>query len=203
MKSKSFWLMVSTQKRRLTLFTSFRDGKCMTVTAEQLAPSELEIDFVRWWRSGHDFALLGHITTYNNNPIKAQIKKYVGNKMLAFCACMKEAMILFYRPDFNSDLPFAEKRSNFVNITSFLPYSYPFLSDRIIIHVIFNHISSIWVWRWDNNMELRSRLKPGIILGIIIFRILNALIVRTYFNPDEYWQGPEVAHVLVFGTGML
>jgi len=32
------------------------------------------------------------------------------------------------------------------------------------------------------------------------FRILNALAIRTYFNPDEYWQSLEVAYRLVFGT---
>ena len=40
-------------------------------------------------------------------------------------------------------------------------------------------------------------------LGLAVFRALAALSVRTYFNPDEYWQGPEVAHKLVFGTGLL
>lgn len=35
------------------------------------------------------------------------------------------------------------------------------------------------------------------------FRVVNAWTVRTYFNPDEYWQGPEVAHRLVFGSGYL
>jgi GPI mannosyltransferase 3 len=34
-------------------------------------------------------------------------------------------------------------------------------------------------------------------------RLLSWWCVRTYFNPDEYWQGPEVAHHLVFGTGYL
>jgi len=38
------------------------------------------------------------------------------------------------------------------------------------------------------------------VLGI---RVLNALVVRTYFTPDEYWQGPEVAHHAVFGFGHL
>ena len=28
-------------------------------------------------------------------------------------------------------------------------------------------------------------------------------MVSTYFNPDEYWQGPEVAHYMVFGYGHL
>lgn len=35
-------------------------------------------------------------------------------------------------------------------------------------------------------------------LKIIIFRIINTLILRTYYAPDEYWQGPEIAHDDVF-----
>lgn len=34
-------------------------------------------------------------------------------------------------------------------------------------------------------------------------RVVGALVLRTYYNPDEYWQGPEVAHWLIFGTGHL
>ena len=30
-------------------------------------------------------------------------------------------------------------------------------------------------------------------------RLLQALVVRTAFAPDEYWQSIEVAHRLVFG----
>jgi len=37
----------------------------------------------------------------------------------------------------------------------------------------------------------------------LIFRLLNAFIVRTSFNPDEYWQSLEVAHRSVFGQGYL
>jgi phosphatidylinositol glycan class B len=42
------------------------------------------------------------------------------------------------------------------------------------------------------------------IFGLCIsFRFLNAYLTRTYDNPDEYWQGQEVAHHLVFGYGYL
>ncbi|CAM9736986.1 unnamed protein product [Chrysoparadoxa australica] len=42
-----------------------------------------------------------------------------------------------------------------------------------------------------------------LLLFCILFRVLNALVVRTYFTPDEFWQGPEVAHWLAFGVGHL
>lgn len=37
----------------------------------------------------------------------------------------------------------------------------------------------------------------AVVCGIV--RVAGALFVKTYFNPDEYWQGPEVAHRVVFG----
>ncbi|CAM6090733.1 unnamed protein product [Calypogeia fissa] len=37
----------------------------------------------------------------------------------------------------------------------------------------------------------------------LAFRLLNAFLVRTYFNPDEHWQALEVAHRMVFGYGHL
>lgn len=43
---------------------------------------------------------------------------------------------------------------------------------------------------------------PGIFwLWVLVacWRVLLAVYVRTSFDPDEYWQGPEVAHRLVFG----
>ncbi|EQC29704.1 hypothetical protein SDRG_12704 [Saprolegnia diclina VS20] len=39
--------------------------------------------------------------------------------------------------------------------------------------------------------------------AIVAFRLANALFVRTYFNPDEFWQSSEVAHHLVYGYGYL
>ncbi|XP_061997160.1 mannosyltransferase APTG1-like isoform X1 [Rosa rugosa] len=37
----------------------------------------------------------------------------------------------------------------------------------------------------------------------LAFRIVNALLVQTYFNPDEHWQALEVAHRITFGFGHL
>lgn len=39
--------------------------------------------------------------------------------------------------------------------------------------------------------------------AVLVFRLWNALFVRTAFNPDEYWQSTEVAHRMVFGYGHL
>eukprot|EP00736_Rhodelphis_marinus_P007584 Rmarinus@m.5405 len=38
---------------------------------------------------------------------------------------------------------------------------------------------------------------------LIPLRILNSILLQTFFMADEYWQGPEVAHHLVFGYGHL
>ncbi|KAK7329863.1 hypothetical protein VNO77_24044 [Canavalia gladiata] len=37
----------------------------------------------------------------------------------------------------------------------------------------------------------------------LAFRMVNSVLVQTYFNPDEHWQGPEVAHRIAFGYGHL
>ncbi|KAG8372474.1 hypothetical protein BUALT_Bualt12G0069900 [Buddleja alternifolia] len=37
----------------------------------------------------------------------------------------------------------------------------------------------------------------------LVTRIINSLLVQTYFNPDEHWQALEVAHRITFGYGHL
>ncbi|KAK9478253.1 Alg9-like mannosyltransferase family-domain-containing protein [Lipomyces japonicus] len=40
-------------------------------------------------------------------------------------------------------------------------------------------------------------------LTLLSFRLFNALSLRTYFQPDEFWQALEPAHRLVYGYGYL
>ncbi|KAL5108174.1 Queuine tRNA-ribosyltransferase catalytic subunit 1 [Taenia crassiceps] len=42
-----------------------------------------------------------------------------------------------------------------------------------------------------------------VLLGLIAFRLLNALMIQTTFVPDEVWQSVEVAHRWVYGFGAL
>ncbi|XP_021899812.1 GPI mannosyltransferase 3 isoform X2 [Carica papaya] len=49
---------------------------------------------------------------------------------------------------------------------------------------------------------LFSSLKR-IFVACLAIRIVNALLIQTYFNPDEHWQSLEVAHHIVFGYGHL
>ncbi|CAA0831593.1 Alg9-like mannosyltransferase family [Striga hermonthica] len=42
-----------------------------------------------------------------------------------------------------------------------------------------------------------------IFIFCLVTRIINSLLVQTYFNPDEHWQAPEVAHRIAFGYGHL
>ena len=44
------------------------------------------------------------------------------------------------------------------------------------------------------------RLSTSFLIALS-FRLFNALVSRTFFQPDEYWQALEVAHRLVFGYG--
>ncbi|KAF9956225.1 hypothetical protein BGZ65_002897 [Modicella reniformis] len=48
------------------------------------------------------------------------------------------------------------------------------------------------------------RLKDTTLLtALIVFRTINACLVKTYFSPDEHWQALEVAHWITFGYGYL
>ena len=38
-----------------------------------------------------------------------------------------------------------------------------------------------------------------VFLACLVTRVVNALLIQTYFNPDEHWQALEVAHKLTFG----
>jgi phosphatidylinositol glycan class B len=44
-------------------------------------------------------------------------------------------------------------------------------------------------------------MKSGLVLflAILVFRIYNAIAIKTSFDPDEYWQSLEVAHETAFG----
>ncbi|KAH0936918.1 hypothetical protein HID58_004379 [Brassica napus] len=48
-----------------------------------------------------------------------------------------------------------------------------------------------------------TRSTRRIFLLCLAFRVVNALLIQTYFNPDEHWQSLEVAHRTVFGYGYL
>lgn len=47
----------------------------------------------------------------------------------------------------------------------------------------------------------KPRSTAVLFLALFSFRLLNALLVRTHFQPDEFYQSQEVAHHLVFGYG--
>jgi phosphatidylinositol glycan class B len=40
-------------------------------------------------------------------------------------------------------------------------------------------------------------------LSLLALRLFLCACLQTSFVPDEYWQGPEVAHALAFGRGEL
>jgi len=50
---------------------------------------------------------------------------------------------------------------------------------------------------------LASTAPQKLLVALWLYRSLNAVAVRTYFNPDEYWQSLEVAHRMAFGRGHL
>ena len=50
-----------------------------------------------------------------------------------------------------------------------------------------NGVSNILTWK--------------VVAAVVLFRCFNALVLATYFNPDEYWQSLEMAHTMAFGCG--
>ncbi len=48
-------------------------------------------------------------------------------------------------------------------------------------------------------MQLIMASEKTLLLGLIAFRVVNALIIQTSYVPDEYWQSVEVAHNMAFG----
>ncbi|KAM7541781.1 hypothetical protein Aperf_G00000011294 [Anoplocephala perfoliata] len=55
----------------------------------------------------------------------------------------------------------------------------------------------------EKRRESKFNSSLFILSGLILFRLLNALLIRTTFVPDEVWQSVEVAHHWVFGYGAL
>ncbi|EMS61805.1 GPI mannosyltransferase 3 [Triticum urartu] len=51
--------------------------------------------------------------------------------------------------------------------------------------------------------QIRPWPERRVLALALAFRAVNALLVRTYFNPDEHWQCLEVAHRVAFGYGHL
>ncbi|KAA8915930.1 hypothetical protein TRICI_001944 [Trichomonascus ciferrii] len=47
----------------------------------------------------------------------------------------------------------------------------------------------------------REGVKWGLFLSLAVLRVLNSLSIRTFFQPDEYWQSLEPGHIGVFGYG--
>ena len=52
----------------------------------------------------------------------------------------------------------------------------------------------------DETRDFDPAISPGKVFAFCLaFRVANALLVQTYFNPDEHWQALEVAHRITFG----
>lgn len=47
--------------------------------------------------------------------------------------------------------------------------------------------------------EAESGTQWRLLAFLLLFRLCNALLSYSAFVPDEYWQGLEVAHRMVFG----
>ncbi|CBZ49942.1 hypothetical protein NCLIV_004260 [Neospora caninum Liverpool] len=61
------------------------------------------------------------------------------------------------------------------------------------------------VWRRSGGLQkgLMTVADRWILAGLVAYRVLNGVVLKSSFNPDEHWQSSEVAHHLVFGYGFL
>ncbi|CAG8776448.1 20301_t:CDS:2, partial [Gigaspora rosea] len=55
---------------------------------------------------------------------------------------------------------------------------------------------------FDNSSTIVNN-KKLLFSFLILFRLFNALVTKTYFNPDEYWQSVEVAHYMIYAPRLL
>lgn len=52
-------------------------------------------------------------------------------------------------------------------------------------------------------MGKSTRQKNSVLLPLLFFRVLNAVLTKTFFQADEFWQSLEPAHFKAFGYGKL
>lgn len=51
----------------------------------------------------------------------------------------------------------------------------------------------------DSKIQALLTSSREVFILCLVARIINSLLVQTYFNPDEHWQALEVAHHITFG----
>ena len=60
-------------------------------------------------------------------------------------------------------------------------------------------------FKWSRRLALKraqeATVSQDILLFLIAFRILNAFSIKTFFQPDEYFQALEPAWQIAFGEG--
>ncbi len=59
--------------------------------------------------------------------------------------------------------------------------------------------SQVHVVTVPSHSSHRGFMESTILLWCVTVRVIQVLLLQTYFNPDEYWQCLEVAHHLAFG----
>lgn len=59
-------------------------------------------------------------------------------------------------------------------------------------------VSSLEPLHGPQVIRLIMSSEQTLFLGLLAFRVINALILQTSFVPDEYWQSIEVAHNMAF-----
>ena len=45
------------------------------------------------------------------------------------------------------------------------------------------------------------KIRRDLFYKLLVFRLINAMVIATYFDPDETYQSLEIAHLKIFGVG--
>ncbi|CAG8510353.1 8863_t:CDS:2 [Cetraspora pellucida] len=56
---------------------------------------------------------------------------------------------------------------------------------------------------FDGKIHTIFNNKNLLLSSLILFRLFNAFITKTFFSPDEYWQSVEVAHYMIYAPRFL
>ena len=61
------------------------------------------------------------------------------------------------------------------------------------------HVSTVRVVIASGQEVASPLMSSAMLLLCTTVRVIHAVLLHTFFNPDEYWQSLEVAHQLTFG----
>lgn len=75
----------------------------------------------------------------------------------------------------------------------------PLMSVCSLAAASIRHVSTVRVVIASGQEVASPLMSSAMLLLCTTVRVIHAVLLHTFFNPDEYWQSLEVAHQLTFG----